>query len=439
MYRIIAILAAIYFPLTAYAGIFISEIAWMGDSSSHTNEWIEIYNDSGSEIDISGWRIEANDGTPAFSLSGNIDPQSYRVFNRGENEYTGALSNSGETLRVINSTGSVIDTVAGGTDWSSVGGDNDTKKTAQYTSGGWITASPTKGSGPSVPDADKKEDPTSETTESSSSSGKVVKESVHADIQATAKHVVVGMPVRFEGNKSVVNKDSTVYYAWNFGDGTTGRGAAIKHTYSQPGSYVVSLEAHLHDKREKDEVIVTVSEPAINISSIKIGENGFVEIENTTGVRVDVSNWTLQNAIDRFVFPRGSYIAPRSTVRFPAKVVLLESMQHIDLVDIDGIKVSSYPGSVEVIPESFYQKTTKNVISEKDVTKETEEEDFDRSNLAAAGFSTDPPSDGGGNLLVWISSLLVIIVIASGSLFLFPARQKQKISVLSADDIEILE
>ncbi|HDH99091.1 MAG TPA: lamin tail domain-containing protein [bacterium] len=38
--------------------IVINEVAWMGQSTSAKNEWIELYNNREKEIDISGWSIE---------------------------------------------------------------------------------------------------------------------------------------------------------------------------------------------------------------------------------------------------------------------------------------------------------------------------------------------------------------------------------------------
>jgi hypothetical protein len=37
--------------------VVISEIAWMGTSTSANDEWIELYNNSASPVSLSGWLI----------------------------------------------------------------------------------------------------------------------------------------------------------------------------------------------------------------------------------------------------------------------------------------------------------------------------------------------------------------------------------------------
>ena len=48
--------------------VVISEIAWMGTTASDDDEWIELYNNTGSSIDLTGWILRATDGTPATPL-----------------------------------------------------------------------------------------------------------------------------------------------------------------------------------------------------------------------------------------------------------------------------------------------------------------------------------------------------------------------------------
>jgi PKD repeat protein len=51
----------------------------------------------------------------------------------------------------------------------------------------------------------------------------------------------VGQPITFDGSGSTTSDNNIVSYAWNFGDGTTANGVSVTHTYSQVGSYQVSL------------------------------------------------------------------------------------------------------------------------------------------------------------------------------------------------------
>ena len=48
--------------------ILINEIAWMGTENSGTDEWIELYNSTDSEVNLTGWRLEAVDGSPKINF-----------------------------------------------------------------------------------------------------------------------------------------------------------------------------------------------------------------------------------------------------------------------------------------------------------------------------------------------------------------------------------
>jgi hypothetical protein len=59
---------------TATLSVVINEIAWMGTEASSADEWIELYNNTTSTIDIEGWHIISSDGSPdiLFSTSTSI-------------------------------------------------------------------------------------------------------------------------------------------------------------------------------------------------------------------------------------------------------------------------------------------------------------------------------------------------------------------------------
>ena len=118
------------------ASVVISEIAWMGTTESANDEWIELCNVSGLAVDLTGWSLVAEDGTPSISLSGSAAGNSSFLLERTDDSsaptasadsiYTGGLSNSGEVLTLLNGAGETIDSVNA---WHA--GENDTKQTME--------------------------------------------------------------------------------------------------------------------------------------------------------------------------------------------------------------------------------------------------------------------------------------------------------------------
>ncbi|GAB4135257.1 MAG: hypothetical protein Kow00104_19660 [Rhodothalassiaceae bacterium] len=118
----------------------------MGTTTSANDEWIELHNVGSSPVELAGWRLVAADGTPDIALSGTIAAGGYFLLERTDDLsvpgiaadliYSGALSNTGETLRLQDGTGIVQDSLNG---WPA--GDNASKATMERTATGWQTAS----------------------------------------------------------------------------------------------------------------------------------------------------------------------------------------------------------------------------------------------------------------------------------------------------------
>lgn len=105
----------------APGAIVINEVAWAGSADSASDEWIELYNTTGSAVDLTGWTIE-DDGSTSYALSGSIAANSYFLIEDNEaavNPYVAdvlvnlSLANSGDSLVLKDETGAVIDTVNG--------------------------------------------------------------------------------------------------------------------------------------------------------------------------------------------------------------------------------------------------------------------------------------------------------------------------------------
>ncbi len=119
--------------------VIISEVAWAGTAAFAGDEWIELYNNGGTDIDMTGWRIEAADGDPSINLSGTITAGSFFLLERGDDNVvsdvsasqvysSGLLSDSGEVLYLLNVSRAVVDTA------NSSGGSWDAGQASSFSS-----------------------------------------------------------------------------------------------------------------------------------------------------------------------------------------------------------------------------------------------------------------------------------------------------------------
>ena len=101
------------------AVVVFNELHYNPIGATDTGEWIELFNQMGIKVDISGWRI---DGVNYIFPEGTfIDPGSYLVIAKspGPGElgpFPGSLSNSGERLRLINKGDRLMDELTYGDD-----------------------------------------------------------------------------------------------------------------------------------------------------------------------------------------------------------------------------------------------------------------------------------------------------------------------------------
>jgi hypothetical protein len=107
--------------------VMINEVAWAGTLASAHDEWIELYNPSGSTIALDGWSL-TDGGDIHISLHGSIASHAYFLLERTDNStigdipadqvYTGSLRNNGETLWLKDPSSRTIDSAnANGGAW----------------------------------------------------------------------------------------------------------------------------------------------------------------------------------------------------------------------------------------------------------------------------------------------------------------------------------
>ena len=346
--RFVLLVLMFVIPSVTHAAITISEVAWMGSSASANHEWIELHNTGGSSVDVSGW-IFTDGMNLSISLTGTIAAGEFAVLERSSDAsaaggafliYTGALVNTGATLKLTRSDGGLEDQVAGGTDWKNIGGDNVTKETAQHTSGGWVTGAGTPGmanSGTAVVIVEEEEEETEEETEveeeedleeknnstRSSSSGETVrlliKDSTLAVAVDAQKIGYINQDITFTAKPDNIGRslEASLIYHWNFGDGSIGYGKEITHVYDYPGTYVVTLYTSYKNQKQLTRHEITILPVAMTLTRNHFGD---VQINNDSPYEIDISGYALEGK-KSFMFPDYSVLLPNQTITIPTHKV----------------------------------------------------------------------------------------------------------------------
>ncbi len=402
-------------PAYTHAAIIINEIAWMGNSISANDEWIELYNTGSESISVDGWTLR--DGMNLeITLSGAVGAGQYAVLERSNDAsapgtafliYTGALSNSGATLSLYRADGSLEDRVVGGDVWQNIGGDNVTKETAQYTSIGWITAGATPGmqnaSGSSVEqDTDSIQDTTDTSTDNSEnfdtanvSSGSSNTTTLYTTpreltllIQAP-DYVYVNQSVPMEIVSSGLAKSilQSAQYQWNLGDVSTASGQEITARYAYPGEYVITVTGGY--KKYQANARTTITVLPVNFS-MTLSTQGEVQVHNDARYEIDISAYRLVSD-NVFVFPEGTIILPNATITIPKD--RLRYRAQVVLLDAVGAEVSRFTS--EAIIESVDTQRTIRTVSARDNRATNKDTSIDTDSNILFTFNAQQAVDSG--------------------------------------------
>ena len=113
--------------------VVINEVGWAGTAASSRDEWIELRNNTNRDIDLTGWTLRWREGEEEIIIHFGseddntkeirrtvIPARGFYLLERTDDEtirdieadliYTGALRNSGESLRLVDPDGNVVDT-----------------------------------------------------------------------------------------------------------------------------------------------------------------------------------------------------------------------------------------------------------------------------------------------------------------------------------------
>lgn len=306
-------------PVVDY--VLFSEIFYDTPGTDSEEEWIELYNPTTQQVDISGYTIVDNNGTGSsytFPTGSVIEGESFftvasnqagfnALYAADAYQYGGipALNNTGDALLLLDGSGSTVDQVA----WE--GG------ASAGVPSGWGTG-PTASTGESIVrstfDADSDTDAdwsvatnngdpaTIETTDTTAPMISSVASSGITETEATISWTTD------EPANSQVNYGTTTSYGSSAGSGSfvtthsvalTGLSAGTEYFYQ-----VVSLDEAGNTAVDETYSFTTASPPATNLADVLISEvfydtpgneskEEWVEIYNTTAQQIELNGWKL--------------------------------------------------------------------------------------------------------------------------------------------------
>ena len=470
----------------AYAEVVINEIAWMGNSDNANAEWIELKNTGSNNVDLSGWTLIAEDGTPNILLSEKctnliINAGNFLLLERTSDDsvigvsadciYAGAMGNSSELLKLVDGSAHIVDSVDATSGW--MAGDNNTKETMQKSGSSWITAVATPKAQNAGTSTQNSSDNSNVGTTSSSAQNVDTKikvaEVLKIKTEIIAKNFAfTGIPVEFKANTTGYNNEQLSYgqYFWNFGDGDSKETKAsditkFTHTFFYEGEYTVALEYFQNyfsnNPDAIDKIIIKVVKADVVISNVGDEKDFFVEISNNTEHDADLSKWILSSNTKSFILPKNTIIQSKK------KNILSPKITGFTILDKDSLKLSnsqwetvfdyaSFLNPVKVSLGGLGGENAKSAPKSKavpvpeDIVELSSELGGENAteaaieNLGATAIkSLEDNTDSGGNSNYGILGLLVFLLVSSGAVYYIRTSNRKVVIEGAGSDFEILD
>jgi hypothetical protein len=424
----------------ALAAVYISEVTWMGTNVSSNDEWIELYNDSPDDIDLTGWVLSAQDDTPTIPLSGILPGQGFFILERTDDDslpginadiiYTGALGNSGEVLRLLDDNSNLQDSITATDGWPA--GDAETKETMQWNDTSWVTSPATPKAllvaATSTPESESTTTISTNTPPESlatvtSSAASVIKLEKDDSLYMQTDHAFE-LFVSQAGHNLVLGK-----VEWYWGDGSapvaTRPNESVRHLWPVAGNYVLTIRYFEHDWQLEPTTVIqetlTVTEPQVAI--VDVSEQTIV-LKNTSRKAIDIGGWSLWNGEEQVFFPMYTIIPAGTEQSYSSQtmtglqtLLINGSKQPITLFNTNTFAIDSDSPQVPVT-ENLALAVQRSNSSTKAAAIEAASPDIDQSasvtanlaqTLAANTQPERPMTTSSGSLGLLITGILLVL------------------------------
>lgn len=158
---------------------------------------------------------------------------------------------------------------------------------------------------------------------------------------------MVGVMLEFLGYAKGINDeaiDSSVRFFWNFGDGETQEGRSVTHIYRVPGTYVAGLHISSGEYAASDYIRIVIAPNLVSISGVVLGDEGYIRLANASDIDVDISGWNIRDNLGHtFIIPSRSKMARHGDI------AIINSVTNL-LKDSGSLPIHLfYPNGVEAL------------------------------------------------------------------------------------------
>lgn len=467
----------------AHAELEITEIMYDPQGSNDSHQWIEVYNNNSSPIDLlncaitdydTSWHYRSivSEGTSVLA------PYSYAIIAKTSDLQDFKIKNSTlpniflrANITLLSSNGKLgisLDkkSIANGSDVSyfSVMDDGNS---LQKINNDWVPSIPTPGkenvlntnNDTSSNTNNENSSPTSTSGASASSDSSTPKEvpiilKISTKI-ISPKTVIAGIPFSIN-SLTTTNRGQTYLtgkFVWNFGDGKMSearQGLPFEYTYEYPGEYALNLtyfESYLSESSSaSDRIIIKVVPSEVYINGVGDILDPFVEIGNKSSNEIFLSNWVITAGIHYFIIPEGTTLLPGKKIKLSPKITGFtgEDIRYVVITNPNNIISATYPN---IIVKKVVQKSSSiNENNTSTVEKVTQDNLPDNNsqiiNLNELGASAGDSGIKVSKLAYSIIGLFVIIGLGIMSFVLIKKKTQVKDYLekeIRAEDMTIIE
>jgi hypothetical protein len=373
----------------------ITEIMYDPIGSNTGKNWIEVYNNTSSSINLSNYifyedNVNHRISNPVSSVyinpNGNtLLPGEYAVivdnvttflstyigFSGKLFDSSFSLSQSGDTLSLKTISPSV--TVFTSNYVSDINA-NGTGGTLNYINNSWQVYEQTPGA-PStfIPVINNSSTSTKSVTNDNSSNYISYVNSgagryTLGDLKILAPKeidTVVGAETEFfvkniDSKNSLINANTY----WSFGDGSEGIGATTTHRYQNAGIYNAFVETQVSNAYGVDRIRVKVENPNIEISDV---QDNYVEIYNKSNLELNIGKFKIVSDQGIYVLSRMFIISPMTKVKIDGRVMGFSKLTNVKLMSAYNTLVTKYENSdslkdIKIVDGSQKSSTTSESI-----------------------------------------------------------------------------